>query len=83
MERTYRVASANIQDPNIEGSRSEECFDEHLAKVGADHLWVATINSKVVGPIGLIVNEKEAEIEPIIISKPYRNKVWKGDWLKE
>ena len=58
----------------IGGSRSEECFDEHLAKVGADHLWVATINSKVVGLIGLIVNEKEAEIEPIIVSKPYRNK---------
>jgi len=62
------------QDPSIGGSRPEEYFDEHLAKVGADHLWVATINSKVVGLIGLIVNKKEAEIKPIIVSKPYRNK---------
>ena len=62
------------QDPSIGGSTPEDYFDEHLAKVGVDNLWVTILDSKVVGFAGLIVNEEEAEIEPLIISKPYRNR---------
>lgn len=62
------------RDPSIGGSHPEDYFDKHLARVGADRLWVAILDSKVVGLTGLIVNGKEAEIEPLIVCKPYRNK---------
>ena len=41
--------------------------------MGADRLWVAVLDSKVVGLTGLLLNENEAEIEPLIVSQPYRN----------
>ena len=62
------------KDPSIGGAHPEEYFDRHLAKVGADHLWVSVIDSRVVGLVGLIVNEEEAEIEPLIVSQPYRHR---------
>lgn len=62
------------QDPSIGGSHPEDYFDKHLEKVRADHLWVATIDLRVVGLVGLIRTEEAAEIEPLIVSKPYRNR---------
>lgn len=62
------------EDPSIGGSHPEEYFDRHLARVGADYLWVAVLNTEVVGLTGLIVKDEEAEIEPLIVSQPYRNK---------
>ncbi|HUV98042.1 MAG TPA: GNAT family N-acetyltransferase, partial [Candidatus Paceibacterota bacterium] len=57
------------QDPSIGGAHPEEYFDKHLAKAGPERLWVAVQDSKVVGLVGLIVNGKEAEIEPVIVSE--------------
>ncbi len=48
------------QDPTIGGEHPEDYFDKHLAKVGADKLWVAVYNAKVVGLIGLIVSENRS-----------------------
>jgi len=62
------------QDPTIGGLHPEDYFDKHLAEVGPDQLWVAVHNSQVVGLIGLIVKGKEAEIEPLIVSKAHRGK---------
>lgn len=62
------------QDPSIGGAHPEEYFDRHLADVGACRLWVAVIDSQVVGLTGLIVYGEEAEIEPLIVSEPHRNK---------
>jgi len=62
------------QDLTIGGPHPEEYFDKHLAKVGPDRLWVAVQDSQVVGLVGLIVKGKEAEIEPLIVSKAYRHK---------
>jgi N-acetylglutamate synthase-like GNAT family acetyltransferase len=39
-----------------------------------DNLWVAILGSKVVGLVGLIVNGEEVEIEPLIVSQPYRSR---------
>jgi ribosomal protein S18 acetylase RimI-like enzyme len=62
------------QDPTIGGESPEDYFDKHLAKVGPDRLWVAMHNSRVIGLTGLIISGNEAEIEPLIVSKAYRNR---------
>lgn len=62
------------QDLSIGGEHPEHYFDNHLAKVGPGHLWVAAYDSKVVGLVGLIVEGNEAEIEPVIVSRKYRGK---------
>lgn len=62
------------QDPTIGGENPEHYFDEHLAKVGPERLWVAAYDSQVVGLVGLVVEEVEAEIEPLIVSENYRYK---------
>lgn len=62
------------EDPTIGGEHPEDHFDKHLAEVGPDKFWVAVHGSKVVGLIGLIFKDDEAEIEPLIVSKAYRRK---------
>ena len=59
-------------EPNLGGPNLEDYFDEHLVKVGVDNIWVAVVDSKVVGFVGLIVSEGEVEVEPIVVSKSYR-----------
>ncbi len=62
------------KDPTIGGEKPENYFDEHLAKVGSDRLWVAIQGDALVGLIGLVIAAEEAEIEPLIVSKDYRKK---------
>jgi len=62
------------QDPNIGGEHPEDYFDKHLAAVGPDQLWVAVHDYKVVGLVGLMLKDEETEIEPLVVSKPYRRK---------
>lgn len=62
------------EDPTIGGEHPEDYFDKHLSQVGSENLWVATDDSHVVGLTGLIVAEKEAEIEPLIVSKDHRGR---------
>lgn len=59
-------------DPTIGGDQPEHFFDDHLAKVGPDHLWVAVHKSRVVGLIGLIEKGVEGEIEPLIVTEDCR-----------
>ena len=62
------------QDPTIGGDQPEHYFDDHLAKVGPDHLWVAVYDSRVVGLIGLIEKCGEGEIEPLIVARDCRRR---------
>ena len=62
------------QDSNIGGNHPEQHFDAHLLKVGSERLWVAIYDSEVVGLTGLIVEDEEAEIEPLIVSRNFRGK---------
>jgi GNAT superfamily N-acetyltransferase len=62
------------QDPTIGGEHPGLYFDKYLTNIRPAHVWVATIDSKAVGLIGLIIKEDEAEIEPLIVSKPYRRR---------
>jgi len=60
------------QSPGIGGSDPGSQFDEHLERVGADHIWVAEVEGKVVGLAGLVPGEAEAELEPLVVSEPFR-----------
>lgn len=62
------------QDQQIGGNTPEDFFDRHLSIVGPERIWVAELGSKIVGLVGLVVKDDEAEIEPIIVSRPNRNR---------
>jgi GNAT superfamily N-acetyltransferase len=47
-------------------------FDEHLERIGADRIWVAEHDGRVVGFAGLIVEDARGELEPIVVSPETR-----------
>lgn len=59
-------------DPTIGGEDPGLAFDGHLARVGAERVWVAEVAGSVVGFAGLIVEDDEAEVEPVVVSREYR-----------
>jgi len=61
------------EDPSIGGEAPGLYFDRHLARVGADHIWVAECEGKLIGLVGLIVEDQEAEVEPIVVAPGYRH----------
>lgn len=60
--------------PGIGGSNPGLQFDEHLARVGADNLWVAEVEGRVVGLTGMIRGEGEAELEPLVVTEALRGR---------
>lgn len=62
------------QIPTIGGPNPGTHFDEHLAKVGPDNLWVATHHGTVIALTGLMGTGDQAEVEPAIVSQPHRRK---------
>jgi len=62
------------EDPTIGGPNPENWFDEHLKKVGTRRIWVAVLDKKVIGLLGMIFERPEAEIEPVIVDSSYRGK---------
>ena len=62
------------QSPGIGGSDPGRQFDEHLERVGHEHIWVAELEGQVVGMTGLIPGEGEAELEPLVVSERYRRR---------
>ncbi|HUW43034.1 MAG TPA: GNAT family N-acetyltransferase [Thermoplasmata archaeon] len=61
-------------DPTIGGQDPEDCFDKHLKKVGEKNIWVAVIGGKVVGFLGIILDNEEAEMEPVVVHHSHRGK---------
>jgi ribosomal protein S18 acetylase RimI-like enzyme len=59
-------------DPSIGGDDPGLYFDEHLARVGPERLWVADRDGEAVGLVGLIVDGQEAEVEPIVVASAHR-----------
>jgi len=70
------------EDPTIGGSDPGEYFDRHLSGVGAENLWVAVEDGSVVGLTGLMGEGEEAEVEPLVVSEPYRRKGIGGSLLE-
>ena len=61
-------------DPTIGGRDPEDFFDKHLRKVGEKNVWVAVIGGKVVGFLGMILDDEEAEVEPVVVHHSHRCK---------
>ncbi|HEV2364937.1 MAG TPA: GNAT family N-acetyltransferase [Caulobacteraceae bacterium] len=62
------------EDPTIGGDHVGLYFDRHLARVGAENLFLAAEDGVVVGMTGLILGEDEAEVEPVVVSAPRRGR---------
>ena len=60
-------------DSTIGGDAPGFFFDRHLARVGPGRIWVAEQEGKVIGLVGLIVNDQEAEVEPIVVASTHRH----------
>jgi GNAT superfamily N-acetyltransferase len=60
--------------PQIGGEDPGRKFDEHLDRVGAEHIWIAESGGRVVGMTGLIASAGEAELEPIVITPAWRGR---------
>jgi len=60
-------------DPTIGGENPGLEFDDHLARVGRDLIWVAETDDRVVGFVSLIHEGEEAEIEPIVVTSEVRS----------
>ncbi len=62
--------------PGIGGDNPGLQFDEHLAKVGKERIWVAESTEGVVGMIGLQpgYGESALEIEPLVVAPGARGK---------
>jgi N-acetylglutamate synthase-like GNAT family acetyltransferase len=59
-------------DPSIGGDNPGLEFDIHLERVGPQYIWLAEDKEELVGLVSLILNEQQAEIEPIIVKSDYR-----------
>ncbi len=59
--------------PTIGGDDPGRQFDEHLAEVGPQSLWVAEVDGRVVGLVGLMTRaDGELEVEPAVVSANHR-----------
>ena len=53
--------------PEIGGSDPGRQFDEHLERVGPENIWVAELDGAVVGLVGLIPDDVQPELEPLVV----------------
>lgn len=60
--------------PSIGGEDPGRKFDEHLARVGPQRIWVAEADGDVVGLAGLILEEGAAELEPVVVTERMRGR---------
>jgi GNAT superfamily N-acetyltransferase len=47
-------------------------LDGHLARVGAENVWIAEVDGVVAGFAGLVVDGERGELEPVVVSSAYR-----------
>ena len=61
-------------DPSIGGDNPGLYFDKHLERVGAPRIWVAECAGEILGLTGLVLDDQEGEIEPVIVKSGHRGK---------
>ena len=60
-------------DPTFGGDDPGLAFDEHLDRVGAERIWVAETDGRLVGLAGLLLDDEgHAELEPIVVAETAR-----------
>jgi len=59
-------------DDAIGGPDPGAQFDQHLESVGPDRIWVAEDAGTVIGLTSLIVDGREAEVEPVVVASARR-----------
>ncbi|HJS19712.1 MAG TPA: GNAT family N-acetyltransferase [Anaerolineales bacterium] len=62
----YSDQSIGGEDPGIH-------FEHYLKKTNLCKLWIAEEDSVVIGMAGLLLDEDEGEIEPVVIRPDYRS----------
>jgi L-amino acid N-acyltransferase YncA len=66
------------EDDSIGGDDPGALFDPHLERVGAERIWVAQENGRVLGLASLLMHENEddereiPEIEPVVVASERR-----------
>jgi GNAT superfamily N-acetyltransferase len=60
--------------PGIGGDDPGRQFDEHLSRVGVEHIWLAEANGEPVGMVGLIPSNGDSELEPIVVAREWRGR---------
>lgn len=61
-------------DPSIGGDDASAAFEIYLKKTNLAGLWVVEQNNLILGMAGLLIDNENAEIEPIIIRSESRSK---------
>ena len=62
-----------FDSPEIGGDDPGRGFDEHLAKIGPENLWVAELEEEVVGLAGLVPGD-DSELEPVVVAAQHRQR---------
>lgn len=62
------------EDATIGGDDPGGHFDQHLAQVGPELIWVADNQGQVIGFVSLIIAGEEATVEPVIVTAEYRRR---------
>jgi len=62
------------EDQSIGGDDPGNAFDEHLERVGAERIWVAEEHEAVLGFVGLIVEGRRGELEPLVVAAGARGR---------
>ncbi|HEY31575.1 MAG TPA: GNAT family N-acetyltransferase [Dehalococcoidia bacterium] len=63
------------EDPSIGGDDPGHGFDEYLENPRRQSTWVAESEGQVVALAGLLLHSKEeGEVEPVVVSQPYRDR---------
>ena len=52
----------------------ESLFDQHLARLGAERVWVADQDGQILGFVALIVDGVEGEVEPVVVTSKQRHR---------
>ena len=60
-------------DPSIGGDDPGSAFERYLKRTDLAGIWVIERDTLVIGMAGLLLDENEAEIEPIVISSEFRS----------